>query len=153
MFLPKKNCQAKAVGTSDKIDCTEKLTLTKSQEKMYCFAEINEIQHYNKIVQSKHFLLTLFMQVKNGPNKTSFATASKTRLPPIMLFRLALRRISSTYILAVVYIKPKYWAKAEGFYYLFGLQLRPPKFYSKYSAFCFFLKIYMFRSLKEDRIM
>ena len=37
-FFPQKNCQAKAVGTSDKIDCSEKLTLTKTQEKMYCFA-------------------------------------------------------------------------------------------------------------------
>ena len=63
---------------------------------MYCFEEINAIEYYNKIVVKTYFLLTLFMYVKNGPNKTSFATASKTRLPPIMLFKLALNVANST---------------------------------------------------------
>ena len=36
------------------------------------------------------------MYVKNGPNKTSLATASNTRLPPIMLFKLALKVANKT---------------------------------------------------------
>ena len=36
------------------------------------------------------------MYVKKGPNKTSLATASKTRLPPIMLFKLALNVANKT---------------------------------------------------------
>ena len=55
----------------------------------------------NKALRPKDILftrkiLTLLMYVKKGPNKTSLATASKTRLPPIMLFKLALNVANKT---------------------------------------------------------
>ena len=39
---------------------------------------------------------TLLIKSKNGPNNTSLATASKTRLAPIKLFKLALNVAKST---------------------------------------------------------
>ena len=47
--------------------------------------------------------------------------------------------------------KAKVFGQSRSFS-LFGLRLRPPKFYSKYSAFNFVLKISLFLSLKEDRL-
>ena len=41
-------------------------------------------------------ILTFLMNPKNGPKSTSRATASKTRLAPIMLLRLALKVANRT---------------------------------------------------------
>ena len=56
--------------------------------------------HFSHNLINKIFF-TLFMYVKNGPNKTSLATASKTRLPPIILFKLALKVANSTPIATI----------------------------------------------------